>query len=95
MGVDARVFAAVGKYDRIEWYSGQRWFSCSYPRGHWPTIREQITTLIERFPEYPVYYMPDYADWDERGEQYVATPERIAQFDEEWAEHEAETGGGR
>lgn len=92
MGIDARVFAAVNKYDFIEWVSGLRFFSRDYPLGHWPTIRSQITTLQERFPEYPVYYMKDNENLSERDECYLATPERIAQLDREWAEYETQKG---
>lgn len=92
MGIDARVFAAVNEHDHIEWSSGVRWFSITYPRGHWPTIRNQITTLQERFPEYHVYYMSDNEPWNERGESFIATPERIADFDRQWAEYEALRG---
>lgn len=91
MGIDARVFAAVNEYDEIEWNSGHRWFDASYTRGHWPTLRQQITTLQEKFPEYPVYYLPaDYCDRFERGTEYICTPERIAYFDQVWAEYEYE-----
>lgn len=86
MGIDARVFAAVDKYDYIEWSSGQRLFEDHYWRGHWPTLRQQIITLIERFPEFPVYYMSDQQPWNERGEEWLATPERIQRLDELWVE---------
>ncbi len=89
MGVDARVFAAVNKYEEIEWKSGLRWFSAGYPRGYWPTIRSMIVTMQERFPEYQIYYAPDTADWDTRDEQWLVTPERLASIDAEWAEWDA------
>ena len=90
MGVDARIFAAVDEWDHIEWHGGHRWFSADYPRGHWPTLRQQITTLMAAFPDYPVYYAPDWADWNTRNEQWEITPERLHEFDEQWAEWEKE-----
>ncbi len=89
MGLDARIFAAVNDKDTIEWSSGIRFFSSSYPRGHWPTIRFYITTLQERFPEYPVFYMSDEQDYFNRDENYLCTPERLSQLDADWAEWDA------
>ena len=84
MGVDARVFASVGQHEFIEWVSGIRYFSDVYPRGNWPLIRKQIITLLQRFPEFPVYYMSDQEDWGERGEEYLVTAERLAELDATW-----------
>lgn len=87
MGVDARVFATkdVEGYERIEYHSMQRWFSDNYPRGHWPTLREQIVFMQEKFPDYDIYYSNDNY-WDTEP-SHIVTPERLAELDAAWEEY--------
>ena len=87
MGLDAVVFARCWDDQRIEWHSYYRYFSESYPRGYWPQIRLQITTLQERFPELLVYYTSDMSDlYGEPSKEWLATPELLAALDRAWVQ---------
>ena len=63
-----------------------RYFSKGYPRGHWPTLREQIVTTQAAFPGSPVYYHGD-GNW--YGECAPWSEEDTARADAEWADYEA------
>ena len=94
MGVDARLIVDMGDYESVEWFTGLRWFSADYPRGHWPSIRERIDRLLLAFPDRPVYYAPDWSHQGTRSEQWLLTPERLQELDDEWTEWVKENPNG-
>ena len=87
MGIDARVFTTkdADDYERIEYHSLQRWFDATYKRGHWPTLRNQILLMQEKFPDHDIYYSSD-TYWDTNPND-VVTPERLAELDKLWEEY--------
>lgn len=94
-GVSAERLAELGdkfkQYDDdgqswIEYDTWQRYFGPTYPRGHWPTIREQIGEMRAAFPDRPVYYDGDNG-WF--GEVDPWTDDDMEQMDREWARWDA------
>lgn len=87
MGVDARILATADGFERIQWFPCLRYFDEDYPRGHWPTLRQKIMTLQDRFPEYQIYYLPDTLEIDP-GPEHLFTEERLHHLDSVWLRHQ-------
>jgi len=62
---------------------GQRYFSADYPKGHWPSIREAITLVLEALPGKDIRYGHDASDIEDHS---AVTDELLAAMDSAWKE---------
>lgn len=82
--------SVLRRYDgMVVIYTWHRYYGDDYRRGNWPHIRMMIEALAEA-SGLPVYYTSDMMA--HVYEDYLVTPERLAELDAIWERHGADYG---